>query len=447
MNNEALLNDDPKSLFFKYLGATVFANLTHAIYVLVDLLCVGVGVGSDALAAMNIALPIFTIYTSIALCIGVGGAATMSLLVGKGEKEKSSRIFTLASWTVIVIGVLLGVGMTAVVTPFSRMLGATEDILPLVRSYLVPVMLTNVFFMYSHMLQVFLRNDHNPKLSMVASIIGSVLNIVFDILLIFVWDMGIVGAALPTAFSPIIVIVIMLLHFKKPECTLRWEKTFWSWEDLCIIIKNGMGVFLLEMMAGVSIFIFNIVLMKNYGMMSVAVYAVMANVVYVAKSIYNGVAQAAQPIISLNEGAGQCDRAFRVTHIAAGTALVIGILSYGVMYMFPETVMRTFTTDQDIITYGAPYLKDYFICLLFAGLNTVMMYYFQATERPGLSMVTSLCKGFVFVVLGLIVLMPLRELQGVYLATGFAEAVTFVVIGGVYGYIYICNKRRSGVKS
>lgn len=447
MNNEALLNEKPSSLFLKYLGATVFANLTHALYVLVDLLCVGVGVGSDALAAMNIALPIFTIYTSIALCIGVGGAATMSLLAGKGEGNKSGRIFTLASWTVIVMGIVLSVVTTAMVTPFARVLGANEAILPMVRSYLIPVMMTSVFFMYSHMLQVFLRNDHNPRLSMIASITGSVLNIIFDIVLIFGFDMGIVGAALPTAFSPLVVILIMLLHFKRPACTLRWEKSFWSLQDLIIIIKNGMGVFLLEMTAGVSIFIFNIVLMKNYGMMSVAVYAVMANIVYVAKSIYNGVAQAAQPIVSINEGAGQRDRAFAVANIAGITALVIGVISYLFICMFPEATMGVFTTDQELITYGAPYLKDYFVCLLFAGLNTVLMYYFQATARSGLSIITSLLKGFVLILLGLVILMPMFKLQGVYLTTGFGEAATFAVIGAVYGYIYVCNKRRSSVQS
>ncbi|MGL4738991.1 MAG: MATE family efflux transporter [Cellulosilyticaceae bacterium] len=447
MNNEALLTEKPSALFLKYLGATVFANLTHALYVLVDLLCVGVGVGSDALAAMNIALPIFTVYTSIALCIGVGGAATMSLLIGKGAGERSGRIFTLASWTVLVVGLVLSVMTTACVTPFARLLGASEEILPMVRSYLIPVMLTSWIFMYSHMLQVFLRNDHNPRLSMIASITGSVLNIVFDIVLIFGLDMGIVGASLPTAFSPIVVILIMLLHFRRPECTLRWEKSFWSLSDLLTIIKNGMGVFLLEMTAGISIFIFNLVLMKQYGMMSVAVYAVMANIVYVAKSIYNGVAQAAQPIVSINEGAGQRERAFAVTNIAGGAALVIGVVSYVFISICPELVMGAFTTDQALITYGIPYLKDYFVCLLFAGLNTVLMYYFQGTARAGLSMVTSLLKGLVFILLGLAILMPMWALKGVYLTTGFAEAATFVVMGSVYGYIYICNKRRSSVQS
>lgn len=447
MNNEALLTEKPRTLFLKYLGATVFANLTHALYVLVDLLCVGVGVGSDALAAMNIALPIFTVYTSIALCIGVGGAATMSLLVGKGSGERSGRIFTLASWTVIVIGVAMSVVTTACVTPLVRVLGASEEILPMVRSYLIPVMLTSGIFMYSHMLQVFLRNDHNPRLSMMASITGSVLNIIFDIILIFVFDMGIVGAALPTAFSPVIVILIMSLHFRRPECTLRWEKSFWSLNDLLTIIKNGMGVFLLEMTAGISIFIFNVVLMKSYGMMSVAVYAVMANIVYVAKSIYNGVAQAAQPIVSINEGAGQQGRAFEVANIAGGTALLLGVVSYGFISMWPQLVMGAFTRDQLLITYGAPYLKDYFVCLLFAGLNTVLMYYLQGTARAGLSMLTSLLKGFIFILLGLVILMPVWELKGVYLTTGFAEAATFVVMGSVYGYIYICNKRRCSVQS
>lgn len=447
MNNEALLSDKPSSLFFKYLGATVLANLTHAIYVLVDVLCVGVGVGSDALAAMNIALPVFTIYTSIALCVGVGGAATMSLLIGKGEADRSKKIFTLASSIVLGIGILLGILGTVFVTPFARLLGASEDILPLVRSYLIPVTITSVFSMYAHMLQVFLRNDRNPRLAMIASVTGSVLNIVFDILLIFVFDMGILGAALPTSFSPIVVILIMCLHFKRPDCTLVWEKKFWSWEDLKVIVRNGMGVFLLEMMAGASIFIFNLVLMKNYGMMSVATYTVMANIVYVAKSIYNGIAQAAQPIISINEGARQTDRALAVTNIAAVTSLVVGGLSYLIICAFPEQVMGAFTNDRELITYGAPYLKDYVICLVFAGLNTVFMYYFQATERPILSIISSLCKGFVFIIIGLILLMPLLGLQGVYLTTGFGEAMTLVVIGVIYGYIYICNKRQSSVQS
>ncbi|MGL6173425.1 MAG: MATE family efflux transporter [Cellulosilyticaceae bacterium] len=442
MDKETLLTEKTRTLFYKYLVVTVFANLTHALYVLVDLLCIGIGVGSEALAAVNIALPIFTVYTAIALCAGVGGATTMSLLIGRGEGEKSKKIFTLASFLVIGTGIVLGVLGTVGVKPLARMLGATDEILPLVTTYLIPINLSCVFFMYSHMLQVFLRNDNNPKLAMIASITGSLFNIIFDVIFIFIFDMGIIGAALPTAISPIIVILIMSIHFKSDKCQLGVVKNSISWVDLKNIVQNGLGVFLLELMAGASIFIFNIVLAKNYGTMSVAVYAVMANFMYVGKSVYNGIAQAAQPIISVNEGAGLRARALSVTNIACRVALGIGIVCFITIVLLPQQTMGVFTNDRALIEYGAPYLGSYFICLIFAGVNTVFMYYFQSIGRPYLSMITSLFKGFLFIIIGLALLMPVLGLNGIYLTTGFSELVTFIIIGCIYGVMYFKRDKK-----
>lgn len=432
MTQSVLLTEKPSKLFYQYLMATVFANLTHALYVLVDVLCIGVGVGSDALAAMNIALPIFTVYTAIALCIGIGGGTTMSFLMGIGKIKESQQIFTLASVLVGISGIILTLLGTVFIEPLAMAFGASEALMPLVKAYLMPVNMTCAFFMYSHMLQVFLRNDHSPRLAMIASVTGSVLNIVFDIIFIFVLDMGIVGAALPTALSPIVVILIMMLHFKKPTNNLAFKKKFFSFKITKMIIQNGFGVFLLELMAGLSIFVFNSVLIRNYGVLSVSAYAVMANIVYVAKSIYNGIAQAAQPIISINQAHSYKERAVEVTLIATLTALAAGVVSYLIIICFPEAIMGAFTNDQALIAFGAPHLKTYFVCLVFAGMNTVWMYYFQSTARPLLSIVTSTCKGLIFIFIGLVILEPLLGLAGVYLVTGFAEGVTCIITGIIF---------------
>lgn len=434
MNRESLLVDDPRKLFFHYLGSTILANMVHALYILVDVFCVGKGVGSIGLAAMNIALPVFTVFSSVALCVGVGGAATMSYLRGKGEEESTKKIFSLCSFILLIFGVLFAVFGTVFVEPISFMLGADEVVLKEVKTYLIPVLLTSFTYMYSHMFQTFLRNDNNPKLAMIAMLVGSILNIVGDYVFIFIFKWGIIGAALPTSISPLIACLIMSSHLFSKESGLHFRKNFFDFELLKRIVYNGLGTFTLEICAGISIVILNTVLLRDYGVMAVSLYTVMANISYLGKYIFNGIGQAAQPLISINEGANKKDRSYVIMSTALVCAVIFGGVFFAIIAVFPNFMLSLFTNEIELIEFGVPYMNSYFICLVFAGISTQLMYYYQSSNHPLLAIGCALSKSFLFFVLGIVIMPIFFELRGLYFTTAFSEIVTCLIFGVIFIY-------------
>lgn len=434
MNKESLLVDDPKRLFFRYLGSTILGNIVHALYILVDVFCVGKGVGSIGLAAMNIALPVFTLFSSVALCIGVGGAATMSYLRGKGEEESTKKIFSLCSFVLLVFGILFAIFGVVFVEPISYLLGADEIVLGEVKTYLLPVLITSFTYMYSHMFQTFLRNDNNPKLAMIAMLTGSILNIIGDYVFIFVFHWGIIGAALPTSISPFIACLIMSTHLFRKESGLHFRKDFFDFELLKRIVYNGFGTFTLEICAGISIVILNTVLLRDYGVMAVSLYTVMANISYLGKYIFNGIGQAAQPLISINEGANQKDRSYVIIHTALGCAVAFGGIFFAIIALFPSFMLSLFTDEIELIQFGVPYINYYFICLVFAGVSTQLMYYYQSSNHPILATLCALSKSFIFFVIGIMVLPMYMGLAGLYFTTAFSEIVTCIIFGIIFMY-------------
>ena len=163
-----------KKEFFTTLMPTSIAMVTHSFYCLVDVFFVGVGVGSDGIAALNIALPIFTVFTCIGLLLGVGATTTMSVLLGEGNQSQNNKIFTMVCIINVVIGVILSIVGYILCEPIAIFFGADEVLLPYVMDYLQPILATAFIYILSCMLQVIIRADRNPKLIMVASIAGNV---------------------------------------------------------------------------------------------------------------------------------------------------------------------------------------------------------------------------------------------------------------------------------
>lgn len=442
MDSEALLTQNVRKIFFQYLGSTIIGNVVHALYILVDVFCIGKGVGSIGLAAMNIALPIFTLFSAVALCVGVGGAATLSYLRGQGEENQTEKIFSLCSFLLLCTGILFAILGIIFIEPLSFLLGADEVVLADVKTYLIPVLLTSGTYMYSHMFQTFLRNDGNPKLAMFAMIVSSLLNIIGDAFFIFVCKWGIIGASLPTAISPLVACLLMATHLKRPESTLHFRKDFFDFAIFKRIIFNGLGAFTLEICAGISIVILNTVLLRDYGVIAVSLYTVMANISYLGKYIFNGIGQAVQPLVSINEGAGKKERSYQVMHSAIGIALGFGIGFFLVIVLFPKFMLSLFTNELSLIEFGVPYILSYFICLLFAGSSTLLMYYYQSSNHPILAIGTAISKSFLFFILGIFVLPIYFGLHGLYFTTAFSEIITCVLFGIIYLYYFLQYKRK-----
>ena len=427
MKQHRMLEDKVSKVYFSFLIPTVLGMVSQSLYVLVDVMVVGIGVGSDGLAALNIVMPMFTMYTAIGLLVGVGGATTMSVLIGQGKYDDVPSVFTLCFVLNLTEGLLLSALSVIFIKPLALLLGSNMEMLDMVTAYLLPIAAGGWGFVLSSMLQVFVRNDGNPRLVMTAILTANITNVVLDCVFVFVCKMGIFGAAFATGLSPIICCSIMMIHFTRQERQLRFTKHFWKSELFVRIHKNGFGTCLLEFTSGLVIYLFNIVLMRISGELSIAVYAIISNIAYVAKGIFNGIAQAMQPVVSVNYGAGKYARMNRAHHLAQIVAVIFSALSFSACMLFPQQIIMFFTGDDaQMIQASVPALKLYFTSIIFTGINTMLMYYFQSIEKAVISTLISALKGIVFLVLGLIILTPVLGVNGVWLTMTFAESITMI---------------------
>ena len=196
-----LLQDSVYKLYFKYFFPTMCAALSTSIYVLFDTIFIGQGVGSTGLTALNIVLPIYSIYFGTGLLIGIGGSTLMSIEKGRKREDKAQKIFTLS----FILGLFLSLIYTVIGFVFldeiAIILGATKEVLALVKEYMIVVVGGTIPFVMGSILAPFIRADKAPKRAMFAVIFSGFLNIILDYIFVFPLNMGMKGAAIATVFS------------------------------------------------------------------------------------------------------------------------------------------------------------------------------------------------------------------------------------------------------
>lgn len=413
--------------YFQYLFPTIVGQVAHSLYCLVNVFFVGYAQGSHGLAVVNVALPIFTIYTTISILVGVGAATTISISRGEGKYDTSDRIFSLAFWLVVAIGLLFTIFGTIFIKQVAYGLGATPKIVDDVAKYILPINLGAVFYMLSSMLLVIVRSDGNPKLVMIACTVGNICNIILDFTFIIWLRWGVFGAGLATILGPTIALVILSLHFVMKYNNVHFTKHLISPRLLIRIFKNGMGSGVLEITSGFVIFFFNNVLIRVGGESAVAIFSIISNIAYVLKGIFNGMAQAAQPMVSESYGAKKYGNMREVNRYAILTAIGFTLALYAVICIFPHNIIGIFVKEKQIIDMGAPAIVLYFLSMPFTALNTILMYYFQSIEHVRSTIIISIMRGVGLVSISLFVLPTVFGINGVWISLFVAEFITSIV--------------------
>lgn len=423
-NMEKLLTGDLKKAFLHYLITSVAGMLIFAFYVMVDTLFIGRFLGSEGLAALNVALPIYGVLTGIGLLLGVGGAAAMSVSLGEDNRREVGALFSTAVSLAIVCVILFTFIGVAFHDQFIHLLGGSQVNTSMVKHYLLPLTIFSFSFIFTQVLTPFARHDGAPVLAMWSTIVGGLTNIALDALFILVFKWGMLGASLATAFSSLVSFAMLIRHVRQSEL-LRYKQGQVTWARIKRIAANGSASLVVELSASLVLFAYNLVLLSSLGEVGVAGYGVIANCSLIGLAIFSGVGQAVQPLASINHGAGLIHRSKAVLRLGLGISFSLGILFYGVGLFFPAAVTRFFVhaTPEllDVTIYG---MRLYFLAFLFSGLNVTLAAYYQSLEMRQKSLQISLLRGFILVLLGLFILPRYLGLAGVWLTMPAAEFLT-----------------------
>jgi Na+-driven multidrug efflux pump len=261
-------------------------------------------------------------------------------------------------------------------------------------------MVFSPFFMWNYVFNAFVRNDGAPSLAMTATICSSLFNIVMDYVLMFPLGLGMAGAALATAFSPIVGILICCIHFFKKENTICFLRIRPSFRRLIASCQLGISAFVGEISSGVITVVFNFIILGLVGNNGIAAFGVVTNTAIVATAIFNGISQGSQPLFSEYYGKNDNISMRKTLFLSIGTALSLAVLILLLIWILAPQLVAIFNSEQNAVlaSYAIPGIRLYFIGFIFAGFNIVCTGYLGATEAALGASVTSLLRGFVAII-------------------------------------------------
>ena len=414
--------------FFKYVSQNIFGLLGTSCYILADTYFIAQAAGTDGVTLLNLCLPIYNLIFAFGSMIGLGAATRYAILRAQGD-ARAQRYFSNAIFSVCILAVpfmLVGIFRP---DDLLRLMGGDADIVALGMNYARIFLMFTPFFMCNYVVASFVRNDGDPSLAMVATLSGSLFNVVFDYIFIFPMGLGLPGAALATAISPILSIAVCSAHFIKKSNTITFVRKAPSVRLLAQSCQLGISGFVGELSSGVTTTVFNFLLLRLAGNVAVAAYGVVANFALVATAIFNGVAQGAQPLVSQCYGKNEMAGARKLLLLGCGTALGLAALLYGVVFGYTDALAAIFNSENSALmaTFAHSGMRIYFVGYFFAGCNIVAAGYLGAVNRPAEASITSLCRGMVAIVVCSLVLSALFGMNGVWAAFPVSEAITLAL--------------------
>lgn len=427
MNPDNFTTEPISKLFFRYLVPSICGTMVTSIYVLADTIIIGKGIGTDAMAALNIALPVYNLFFGTGLLFGVGGSVMMSICRGHGEHTKGNAYFSLSFLLNVLACILYMIICNTFTKEIALFLGATDVTLPYVMDYLPYITWSLPVFAFSSFLQTFIRNDGAPKLAMTAVVSGGIFNVIFDYILVYPCRLGMAGAAIATVCGSILTVLILLAHFLGKHNHLQ----FCFSEIRCTfgidIFKSGFASFLIDLSSGIVIFFFNQQLLLYQGDLGVSVYGIISNTAIVVTCLSNGICQASQPIISTNFGAGFHDRIDHVRKLGLRTALFICAIPTLLGLAVPNLFTYIFLNpDPQVLALAPTAVRLYFIGFLITGVNMFLIGYFQATIRPAYALILCLLRGCILSIVFVKLLPLFLGLNGIWISVPLAELFTLL---------------------
>lgn len=325
---------------------------------------------ADGLSALNIAFPMFCIINGMGLMIGIGGGIKYSIFKSKDRDDDANTIFTNAVVLGISIACLFVISGGFFSDKLVRFLGADDSIFEMTNTYLRVMMLFAPAFFMNNILQCFVRNDRNPRLSMAAMVVGSISNVILDYVFIFPMNMGIFGAIFATCLAPIISMTVVAPYIISRNNGFHLNKNIFHFHSIREIVSKGMFALLTEATSASVMFTFNMIILGISGNVGVASFSIITVISLVVTAIYTGLSQGIQPLISHYYGKNDVENVGKILKYAIFVQIMLSILIYGAIYFNADILAAFYNKANDVLLqdYAVSGMKIYFVACFFIGL-------------------------------------------------------------------------------
>lgn len=393
-----------KKIFLKYLFSSIFSAIILSIYSLFDAFCVAQYEGEAGSAALGCGIPVWTLIYSLGLLCGIGGSTMMMVERGKGNLKRGNQIFTSSFILAIILCIFVWIFMWIFQKQLLILFGAKDsEVLRLITLYTNWLKRGLPFFFFNQFLTVYVRNDNDPLRASIGVVAGGVINMILDLIFVFVAKMGINGAGLATMLGQIGTILVLLSHFITKKNQLSFVKPEHLLKDFKMVIRAGFSSFVLDVCMGISTIIFNNQIANyNTGEMLViyqAIFGVLINMFTLVQSIGYGVGQSSQPLLSKNVGKNDKKAINEFFKYGIITCIIAGIILGTSFLIFAPNLLTIFAKVEqgsDTMTIGTKVSRIYYISFFIIVFNVYSTYYFNSILKPRISFIISLLRGIGF---------------------------------------------------
>lgn len=400
----------------------IIAQLVNVLYNIVDRIFIGRMVnGEVAMAGVGVAFPLIMIISAFSALIGMGGAPLAAIKMGKKDNDGAEEILSNSFSTLVIIGVLC----TVVFLIFNEKLlwafGASDGTIGYAKDYLIIYLLGTVFVQIALGMNSFINTQGFAKIGMTTVIIGAIINIALDPIFIFVFDMGVKGAALATILSQFVsaIWVLKFLFGKQSILKIRKKYIIPKAKVLLPILALGVSPFIMQATESVVLISLNNKLSMYGGDLAVGAMTIMSSIMQIITLPLMGLSQGAQPIISYNFGANNLERVKKTFKLLLTCCLIYTITMWGSLMLFPEVFVSIFNNKRELVDITSWSIKIFFGGIFMFGAQIACQQTFLALGQAKISLVMALLRKIVLLV-PLIFILPTFVNEGNKLAAVLA---------------------------
>ncbi len=386
-------------------------------------------VGTIGVGALSIAMPIQMIIMALAGSVGIGGGSMISRKLGSNETEKANQVFgnvLSIVFFISIVGVIFGFSL---LNPLLYLFGSSETILPYAREYMGIILYGTAFFVFTMAMNNVIRSEGNAKTAMGTMLISAILNIILTPIFIFVFGLGIKGAALATVVAQGIAVIYLLIYFVSGRSSLSFKSLYLrpQWFIIKEIMSIGSSMFVHQAAGSIMLIVANHMLIFYGGDLAISVFGIIYKVIMFSVMPLMGIVQGLLPLVGYNFGANQHERVSESILLALKTAVILSLFAFVIIMSFPRSIILIFTDETAAMEMGGTALRIMFALSMTISIQQITSGVFQALGKAKEAFIISMSRQVLFLIPLLLTLPTLFNLTGIWLAFPLADLLSFLL--------------------
>jgi len=419
-------------LLWRFFLPAFVGIIMNATYNIVDRIFIGQGVGSMALSGLSVVFPIMLIVMAFGMLVGMGAGVQISINLGRRDYKRAEKVLGNGLFMMVFTGIFVSILGFAIKTPMLKLFGATSETIGYAQDYLNIILSGSVFQLVGFGLNNIIRAEGNAKIAMLSMLLSGGINLILDPIFIFVFDMGVKGAAYATLIAMIALDVWVLSHFlsKRAIIKLQWPNIRPDWKIIGLILSIGMAPFFMQLGSSAVHALFMTQLIRHGGDLAVGALGIIASVSQLLIMSMVAINMASQPIVGFNFGARNFGRVKQTVKQGIIAASSIGLFGWIIVQLFPHFIVKLFnSTDPVLFEIADKGLRIFLAALPLIGFQVIAANFFQNIGKAKLAIFLSLLRSLIILVPALLILPEIYGLKGVWLCSPVADVTSAIITG------------------